>query len=187
MALKTDYKDEVLSTSQPYRTYNIVDSGGSTLYSGVRINRADTPQQEGNKFGASDINDTNIQVNKNTDDIQKGNSKIENCEAQFNDYQKKSWTLLNSAGGATTGVTKTVANLSTFNEYMLVLIYQDKRVLVTTNIPTYDLIKMGNTDYTGGAHQAYYNGEIKGGITYLSNTSIKMYSNDSCIISLYAR
>lgn len=56
MALKTDYVDEVLSSSQPYRTYNIVDSAGSTLYSGVRINRADTPQQEGSKFGASDIN-----------------------------------------------------------------------------------------------------------------------------------
>lgn len=66
MALKTDYKDEVLSSSQPYRTYNIVDSGGSTLYSGVRINRADTPQQEGTKFGASDINTTNAAINTNT-------------------------------------------------------------------------------------------------------------------------
>lgn len=184
MALKTDYKDEVLSASQPYRTYNIVDSGGSTLYSGVRINRADTPQQEGTKFGASDINSTNEQVNQNTDDIQTANLEIENAKTQF---QKKSWTLLNSAGGATMGATKTVTNLSTFNEYMLVLLYQDTRVLVSTYIPTYDLIKMGKNDYTGGAHQAYYNGDIKGGITYLSDTSIKMYSNTSCIISLYAR
>ncbi len=66
MALKTDYKDEVLSSSQPYRTYNIVDSGGSTLYSGVRINRADSPQQEGTQFGASDINTTNAAINTNT-------------------------------------------------------------------------------------------------------------------------
>lgn len=92
MALKTDYKDEVLSSSQPYRTYNIVDSGGSTLYSGVRINRADTPQQEGTKFGASDINSTNTQVNKNTTDIETANTELNKCLKQFTHSREEQWT-----------------------------------------------------------------------------------------------
>ncbi len=85
MALKTDYKDEVLSSSKPYRMYNIVDGGGSTLYSGVRINRADAPQQEGSKFGASDINSTNEQVNQNTVDINE-------CMKQFTYSTEEQWT-----------------------------------------------------------------------------------------------
>lgn len=132
------------------------------------------------------IKTTNIVDNLESTDTDKPLSANQGKYIADN-FQKKSWTLLNSAGGAPTGVTKAVENLSAFNEFMLVLIYQDTRVLVTTHIPIYDLIKTGKTDYMGGAHQAYYNGDIKGGITYISDTSIKMYSNNSCIISLYAR
>lgn len=83
MALKTDYKDEVLSSSQPYRTYNIVDSGGSTLYSGVRINRADTPQQEGSKFGASDINAITKAVNGIVDLVYPVGTVYETMDIEF--------------------------------------------------------------------------------------------------------
>ena len=64
MVLKTDFKDEILSDSQPYRIYNIVDSNGSTLYNNVRITKAYTPQQEGDEFGAKQINETNKAINE---------------------------------------------------------------------------------------------------------------------------
>lgn len=88
MVLKTDYKDEVLSSSQPYRTYNIVGSNGSPLYSGVRINRADTPQQEGTKFGASDINTTNTAINSNTAKNETQDKSIETLRKDVSDIKK---------------------------------------------------------------------------------------------------
>ena len=45
------------------RRYNLVASNGSTLYSNVRLEKAYTPQVEGDKFSAKDINDTNKAIN----------------------------------------------------------------------------------------------------------------------------
>ena len=58
MSLKTNYKDEMLKIGEQ-RRYNLVASNGSTLYSNVRLEKAYTPQVEGDKFSAKDINDTN--------------------------------------------------------------------------------------------------------------------------------
>lgn len=57
MTLKEDFVDEVLSSSDPYRTYNIVSSEGDVLYNNVRLNKSYTPQQEGSKFGAKELNE----------------------------------------------------------------------------------------------------------------------------------
>lgn len=57
MTLREDFKDEVLSSSNPYRTYNIVSSEGDVLYNNVRLNKSYTPQQEGSKFGAKELNE----------------------------------------------------------------------------------------------------------------------------------
>jgi hypothetical protein len=62
MSLKTNYKDEMLKSGEQ-RRYNLVASNGSTLYSNVRLEKAYTPQVEGDKFSAKDINDTNRVVN----------------------------------------------------------------------------------------------------------------------------
>lgn len=62
MSLKTDYKDEMLKSGEQ-RRYNLVASNGSTLYSNVRLEKAYTPQVEGDKFSAKDINDTNKAIN----------------------------------------------------------------------------------------------------------------------------
>lgn len=57
MALREDFKDEILSSSNPYRTYNIVSSEGDVLYNNVRLNKSYTPQREGSKFGAKELNE----------------------------------------------------------------------------------------------------------------------------------
>lgn len=62
MSLKTNYKDEMLKSGEQ-RRYNLVASDGSTLYSNVRLEKAYTPQVEGDKFSAKDINDTNKAIN----------------------------------------------------------------------------------------------------------------------------
>ena len=105
MALKTDYKDEVLSSSQPYRTYNIIDSNGSPLYSGVRINRADTPQQEGSKFGASDINTTNGAINSNTAKNETQDKSIETLRKDVSDIKKDVLLWSGSQNGYTINIT----------------------------------------------------------------------------------
>lgn len=62
MSLKTNYKDEMLKSGEQ-RRYNLVASNGSTLYPNVRLEKAYTPQVEGDKFSAKDINDTNKAIN----------------------------------------------------------------------------------------------------------------------------
>lgn len=62
MSLKTDYKDEILRDEED-RRYNLVDENGRVVYSNIRLDKAYTPQQEGDKFSAKDINDTNKAVN----------------------------------------------------------------------------------------------------------------------------
>ena len=84
MVLKTDFKDEILSDSQPYRIYNIVDSNGSTLYNNVRITKAYTPQQEGDEFGAKQINETNKAINNMVDLIYPVNAIFETTDDAFN-------------------------------------------------------------------------------------------------------
>lgn len=83
MALKTDFKDEILSSSQPYRTYNIVDNNGETLYSNVRISKAYTPQQEGDEFGAKQINETNKAINDMIDLIYPVGALFETTNSTF--------------------------------------------------------------------------------------------------------
>lgn len=68
MSLKTNYKDEMLKSGEQ-RRYNLVASNGSTLYSNVRLEKAYTPQVEGDKFSAKDINDTNKAINDINDSM----------------------------------------------------------------------------------------------------------------------
>ena len=64
MSLKTDYKDEILPSGQTERTYNIVDQNGTIVQSNVRLQKAYTPQQEGDNYGALDINKCNDAINQ---------------------------------------------------------------------------------------------------------------------------
>ena len=58
--LKTDYKDDILDTSQnTKRKYQMIDNGDGT----VSFEDVTEYLQQGDSFGADDINDTNEEVN----------------------------------------------------------------------------------------------------------------------------
>lgn len=58
--LKTDYKDDVLDTTQnTKRKYQMIDNGDGT----VSFEDVTEYLQQGDSFGANDINDTNEEVN----------------------------------------------------------------------------------------------------------------------------
>jgi len=75
MALRTDYKDDVLDTSvNNNRVYVIKDSSGAILYEGATIEEITKFEQEGSSFGAADINATNEavnEINNNLEELQK--------------------------------------------------------------------------------------------------------------------
>lgn len=71
--LKTDYKDDILDTSQnTKRKYAMSENQDDT----VSFDDETEYLQEGDSFGAQDINATNAQVNTNTGDIQDINNNL---------------------------------------------------------------------------------------------------------------
>lgn len=63
MSLKTDYKDEILRDGED-RRYNLVDENGRVVYSNIKLDKAYTPQQEGDEFNAQDVNNITQQINE---------------------------------------------------------------------------------------------------------------------------
>lgn len=65
MPLRTDYTNDILDTSKnTERKYNIKNSNGTIVEENVTFEDVTEYEQEGSRFGASDINATNIEVNK---------------------------------------------------------------------------------------------------------------------------
>lgn len=62
MSLKTDYKDEILRDGED-RRYNLVDENGRVVYSNIKLDKAYTPQQEGDEFNAKDVNEIHGRLN----------------------------------------------------------------------------------------------------------------------------
>lgn len=78
MSLKTDYKNDILDTSvNEERTYNLVDANGNIVYEGVKLRETTVFTQEGDSFGAGDINATNGMVNKLNNDLIANSNKFE--------------------------------------------------------------------------------------------------------------
>ena len=66
--LKTDYKDDVLDVSANVkRIFNLVDQDGKIVVANVSIQDITKYTQEGDSFGAADINATNEAVNGKLD------------------------------------------------------------------------------------------------------------------------
>lgn len=63
MSLKTDYKDEILRDGED-RRYNLVNENGQVVYSNIKLEKAYTPQQEGDEFNAKDVNDITKSINQ---------------------------------------------------------------------------------------------------------------------------
>lgn len=70
MSLKENYKDEILQSGQS-RTYNMIDSNGRVLYSNIKLEKAYTPQQQGDNLSANDINAITKAINKILSSIHK--------------------------------------------------------------------------------------------------------------------
>lgn len=64
MAFKTDYKDEIPTGGT--RLYNIVTEDGTIVQSNVKLVRANTNEQEGDAFGAKEVNDIHSNLNDKT-------------------------------------------------------------------------------------------------------------------------
>lgn len=63
--LKTNYKDAVLDASANMkRVYDIVNSSGSVVSANVSLVDKTKYSQEGDTFGASDLNAMNVETNK---------------------------------------------------------------------------------------------------------------------------
>lgn len=54
MEFKTDYKDEIPEGGTP--TYNLVDQDGKIVVENVKIERSNSNEQEGDLFGALQVN-----------------------------------------------------------------------------------------------------------------------------------
>lgn len=62
--LKTDYKDQLLDTSvNTERKFNLVDSGGNVIASGVTLRDITQYSQAGDTFGAADVNKITTEIN----------------------------------------------------------------------------------------------------------------------------
>lgn len=69
--LKTDYKDDILNTDvNVNRKFNIVRSNGTLVEQNVELRETTVFEQEGDSFGAKDINATNTAINDVTSKFQ---------------------------------------------------------------------------------------------------------------------
>lgn len=61
--LKTNYKDDVLNTSQNQSRLYKVMNGSTTVHASVSLKDITVYSQKGDSFGAADFNATNAEVN----------------------------------------------------------------------------------------------------------------------------
>lgn len=63
--LKTDYKDDILDeTVNTNRTFNVRDNQGNLLYQDVQLEETTVFEQEGDTFGAQQVNESNAKINE---------------------------------------------------------------------------------------------------------------------------
>ena len=73
MALKTDFKDDVLNTDvNPRRTFNIMDKDGNVLFENVSLVDTTSYLVVGDSFGATEANALNEGVNTVVDALDNG-------------------------------------------------------------------------------------------------------------------
>ena len=103
------------------------------------------------------------------------------------------WTKLGElAGNGASTSTITVPDVTGFSELLLTcgpaVAYQTRRILASTVVPYYAYQSEIGDDNTQGRHQAAYKTSHSVGFSIMSNTSIKLYANNtSSLAILYAR
>ena len=97
MTFKTDYKDEIPTGGT--RLYNIVTEDGSIVQSNVKLVRANTNEQEGDAFGAKEVNDIHSNLNDKTtiEELLNGLISISLFTADPTDYFEQLEQYFNTA------------------------------------------------------------------------------------------
>lgn len=163
MSLKTNYKDEMLKIGEQ-RRYNLVASNGSTLYSSVRLEKAYTPQVEGDKFSAKDINDTNKAIN-DINDSMKYSLSAEQYTGQRWLNGEKIYRKVITWNGVTPGIKNVAHGISNIKE-----------------VVNYDIILNGDGSFY--KLPVVYHSGITSGTFYdvyarINNTNISMICNSN--------
>jgi hypothetical protein len=77
MALKTNYKNDVLKTSvNNERTYNLVDANGDIVYEGIKLRETTQFSTVGDSYGATQINEQNTKINSHDTAITQLNADL---------------------------------------------------------------------------------------------------------------
>ena len=168
MSLKENYKDEILKTGQS-RTYNMVDSNGGVLYSNVKLEKSYTPKQEGDNFGANDINAITKAINDLGRDIA-SKSHYAREETKTGDTWidgKPIYVKMIEWTGLSAGVGNKPCNISNVDTYVDLKVYAKQP-------DTKNLNKFPVVYYQQGTSGTFYasNFMLDGdNITYQNNTS----------------
>ena len=111
-----------------------------------------------------------------------------------------SWNYLYDHSGSVPVTKQLPKNIMDYNEFMLCLHVwyggdnhdnEGSRVLNTIIIPV-NAVGIGNLynhwyDPSMGQHQVYFNETYKGGVSFITKSSIKLYANGTSWIRLFAR
>lgn len=163
MSLKTNYKDEMLKSGEQ-RRYNLVASNGSTLYSNVRLEKAYTPQVEGDRFSAKDINDTNKAIN-DINDSMKYSLSVEQYTGQRWLNGKKIYRKIITWNNITSGAKNVAHGISNIKEFV------NYDITLNGDGSFYKLPVVYYSNTTSGTFYDIY--------ARINNTNIEMISNSN--------
>lgn len=109
------------------------------------------------------------------------------------------WTFLCDHSGTTPNIKQLSKNIMEYNEFMLCLhvwfgngnVDKGSRVLNTIIIPV-TAVGIGDKynhryDPSNGQHQVYFNETYKGRVSFLGESKVKLYANQTSWIRLFAR
>ena len=157
MALKQNYKDDILDVSvNTKRKYRMTENQDGT----VSLDDETVYTQEGDSFGATDMNATNGKVNALEGDIDDINDNLTN-------KQNKDWVeIANTTSSSETTVS---FNESDYSELLLVSFRDDGSLASGGCLFPISLYKTGATLYGTDADRSF------GVITRVSATQLKLY------------
>lgn len=162
--LKTNYKDDVLDTSKnEKRKFRMIQNDDGT----VSFDDATEYTQQGDAFGAADINATNAKINEQS--------------------QSLTWKKI----GTATGSNSLIADFSKYNELRIVAKTLDS--IYTFLAFTKDFNTTGNTFFNGGAYISAVSNNgcvVYGTLSALQIASIQSNGNvvtNNATLTIYGR
>lgn len=209
--LTTNFKDDILPDGVTRRKYRQISNDDGT----VSFEDVTEYSQEGSIYGAKEANEVRAAINRMHSDklISLDDIELIKEDGHFVDamvvlelinhiskLEKAGWHRLKREGfpGSSGSVTWNM-NWDENEPRMFMLVLGScpspassatekdyNRRLCTTIIPRDNAIETIGVDKSNGAHQAYYNGTISGGISFLSKSQVKAYYSGEVLIELMA-